>query len=60
MYVQARVRHVGAAFALLEDELCAFGLDGFCRGSPDRLDALVWAGRELSGRGWQATQIRRL
>jgi phage terminase large subunit-like protein len=43
LYAQGRVKHVGA-FPALEDEMCAFGLDGLSSGrSPDRLDALVWA-----------------
>ena len=43
LYEQGRVKHVGV-FAALEDEMCAFGLDGLADGrSPDRLDALVWA-----------------
>jgi phage terminase large subunit-like protein len=43
LYDQGRVRHAGD-FAALEDEMCAFGLDGLADGrSPDRLDALVWA-----------------
>jgi phage terminase large subunit-like protein len=59
MYAQARVRHVGTAFALLEDEMCAFALDGLAGGgSPDRLDALVWAVTELSGRSWYGPRIR--
>ena len=33
-------------FAALEDEMCSFGAPGFI-GSPDRLDALVWAITEL-------------
>ncbi len=41
LYEQDRVAHVGA-FPALEDEMCAFGADGFA-GSPDRVDALVWA-----------------
>ena len=61
MYAQGRVRHAGAAFAQLEDEMCAFGLDGLAGGgSPDRLDALVWAVTELTGRSWQGPRIRRL
>ena len=37
------VHHVGQ-FGPLEDEMCAFTLDGLPDGSsPDRLDALVWA-----------------
>ena len=43
LYAQGRVKHVGA-FPQLEDEMCAFRLDGLADGrSPDRLDALVWA-----------------
>ena len=43
MYAQGKVKHVGAAFAELEDEMCDFGLGGLSGGrSPDRLDALVW------------------
>ena len=48
LYEQGRVRHVGA-FPALEDELCAFGPAGLAGGgSPDRLDALVWAVTELA------------
>jgi phage terminase large subunit-like protein len=48
LYEQAKVHHCGT-FAALEDQLCAFAPD-FDRsrdGSPDRLDALVWALTEL-------------
>ncbi|MEM7330311.1 MAG: terminase family protein [Pseudomonadota bacterium] len=41
LYPQGRVVHVGS-FNALEDEMCRFGTDGFS-GSPDRVDALVWA-----------------
>ncbi|MAB10711.1 MAG: ATP-binding protein [Hyphomonas sp.] len=41
LYEQGRVHHAGQLGAL-EDEMCAFGADGFT-GSPDRVDALVWA-----------------
>ncbi|WP_371310518.1 DNA-packaging protein [Hyphomonas sp.] len=41
LYDQGRVHHVGQ-LAELEDEMCRFGAEGFS-GSPDRLDALVWA-----------------
>jgi phage terminase large subunit-like protein len=52
MYAQGKVKHVGAALAALEDEMCDFGLDGLTSGaSPDRLDALVWAVTELIQRG---------
>ena len=40
-YAQGMVAHIGR-FDALEDEMCAFGAPGFT-GSPDRLDALVWA-----------------
>jgi len=45
LYAQGRVTHA-AAFADLEDEMCAFGADDFS-GSPDRVDALVWALTDL-------------
>ena len=49
LYEQGKVRHLGA-FPELEDQLCAMRPDGYARaGSPDRLDALVWAMTELSG-----------
>lgn len=41
LYAQGKVAHVGC-FDALEDEMCQFGTDGFS-GSPDRVDALVWA-----------------
>jgi phage terminase large subunit-like protein len=41
LYQQGRVHHVGS-LALLEDQMCTFGAPGF-PGSPDRVDALVWA-----------------
>jgi len=44
-YAQQRVSHA-AAFAALEDEMCGFGADDF-KGSPDRVDALVWALTDL-------------
>jgi phage terminase large subunit-like protein len=47
LYAQGRVRHV-AGLTALEDEMCAFGVDGRADGhSPDRLDAAVWAITEL-------------
>jgi phage terminase large subunit-like protein len=49
LYEQGRVRHVGA-FPDLEDQMCAMRADGYVgSGSPDRLDALVWALTDLSG-----------
>ncbi len=47
LYEQGRVHHVGA-HAALEDQMCSFAPD-VVSGSPDRLDALVWALTELSG-----------
>ncbi|NWG54853.1 MAG: DNA-packaging protein [Hydrogenophilaceae bacterium] len=41
LYAHGRVKHVGVMPAL-EEEMCAFGAKDF-RGSPDRMDALVWA-----------------
>lgn len=47
LYEQKRVRHVGGLDAL-EDQLCAMTGDGFMgEGSPDRLDAMVWALSDL-------------
>jgi phage terminase large subunit-like protein len=45
LYAQGRVTHA-ARFAALEDQMCAFGGDDFA-GSPDRVDALVWALTDL-------------
>ena len=47
LYAQGRVLHA-AGLTALEDEMCAFGVDGMSDGhSPDRVDALVWAVTEL-------------
>ena len=46
LYARGLVRHAGF-FPELEDEMCAFGRDGIAGGSPDRVDALVWAITEL-------------
>ena len=44
LYAQGKVRHVDPPLTALEDQMCDFGLDGLSGGgSPDRLDALVWA-----------------
>ena len=51
LYARGLVHHVGA-FPALEDELCDFGPDGLSGGgSPDRLDALVWALTHLHAGG---------
>ena len=47
LYEQGRVRHLPGLEAL-EDQMCRMTLEGFeGAGSPDRLDALVWALTEL-------------
>lgn len=49
MYEQGRISHVGA-FPALEDQMCAFTPQSSAdrsNGSPDRVDALVWAYTEL-------------
>ncbi len=47
LYEQGRVSHVGG-LPDLEDQLCLVGPDGFIgEGSPDRMDAMVWALTEL-------------
>jgi phage terminase large subunit-like protein len=45
LYEQGRIHHVGM-FAELEDQLCSFVPNEF-NGSPDRLDAAVWALTDL-------------
>lgn len=55
LYEQSKVHHVGT-FGLLEDQMVAMTGNGYeGRGSPDRVDALVWALTEvmLSGSGYQ-------
>lgn len=53
LYEQGRVKHAGA-LATLEDQMCQMTVHGFeGSGSPDRVDALVWAIHALllSGQG---------
>jgi phage terminase large subunit-like protein len=45
LYAQGRIQHSGH-FRELEDQMCSFGARGFT-GSPDRVDALVWALTDL-------------
>lgn len=60
LYAQGRVAHVGV-LAELEDEMCAFGVDGRANGrSPDRLDALVWALTDLMLAGPAQPAVRTL
>ncbi|MCR9270304.1 MAG: terminase family protein [Hyphomonadaceae bacterium] len=58
LYSQGRVAHVGT-FKDLEDEMCAFGTDAQT-GSPDRVDALVWAVTVLMLDQTQHPRIRAL
>lgn len=47
LYEQGKVTHAGV-FPELEDQMCAMTTDGFLgNGSPDRMDAAVWALSEL-------------
>ncbi|MHA1128734.1 MAG: DNA-packaging protein [Alphaproteobacteria bacterium] len=47
LYEQGRIFHCGG-FAELEDQMCAMTVSGFTgKGSPDRVDALVWAITDL-------------
>jgi phage terminase large subunit-like protein len=47
LYEQKRISHVGELSAL-EDQMCQMASDGYLgEGSPDRLDAAVWALTEL-------------
>jgi phage terminase large subunit-like protein len=60
LYAQGKVKHV-APMPELEDQMCDFGVGGLSTGgSPDRLDALVWAVTELTGRSWAGPRIRGL
>lgn len=48
LYEQGRVSHLAAGLEALEDQMCQMGPDGFLgEGSPDRLDACVWALSDL-------------
>nr|WP_235000798.1 terminase family protein [Pseudooctadecabacter jejudonensis] len=63
LYEQGRVRHVGNLGAL-EDEMCQMTAQGFDgQGSPDRVDALVWALTDLfiePAKSWRAPRVRTL
>lgn len=64
LYEQGRVHHVQAGRGLrtLEDQMCAMTARGFeGRGSPDRVDALVWALTALiiePAAAWRRPQVR--
>jgi phage terminase large subunit-like protein len=57
LYAAGRIAHAGR-FTALEDQMCAFGAPDFT-GSPDRVDALVWAIAALF-EGARAPRMRRL
>jgi len=63
LYEQGRVQHFGA-LGRLEDQMCAMTAQGYTgKGSPDRLDALVWALHELiiePSAQWRRPQVRAL
>lgn len=65
LYEQGRIRHLRSArLGALEDQMCQMTVRGFeGRGSPDRLDALVWAVHELMiepASRWLKPQMRSL
>lgn len=48
LYEQGRIRHIGDSLEHLEDQMCAMTGDGYVgEGSPDRVDAAVWALTDL-------------
>lgn len=63
LYEQGRICHRGA-FPALEDQMTAMSVNGFTgRGSPDRVDALVWAMTELMiepAESWREPRVRGL
>jgi phage terminase large subunit-like protein len=63
LYEQGRVRHLRGLDAL-EDQMCRMTVRGYeGQGSPDRVDALVWALHELMIEPvakWRAPRMRSL
>ncbi|MGC3936922.1 DNA-packaging protein [Roseobacter sp. EG26] len=63
LYEQGRVKHM-PGLDDLEDQMCRMTLQGFeGKGSPDRVDALVWALHELMiepAAKWRAPRVRSL
>ncbi len=60
LYEQGRVRHAGD-LQLLEDQMVQMSTTGFKgTGSPDRVDALVWALTELFGQDRGPARVRSL
>ncbi len=65
LYEQGRVAHLARApLGPLEDQMCQMTLQGYQgKGSPDRVDALVWALHELMlepAAHWRRPQVRGL
>ena len=65
LYEQGRVRHLRSGrLGALEDQMCRMTIRGYQgAGSPDRLDALVWALTELvtePALHWRSPQVRGL
>ncbi len=63
LYEQGKVTHVGT-FEAMEDQMCRMGRRGFQgKGSPDRLDTLVWAMQDAMiepSQAWKNPRIRAL
>ncbi|TCM86609.1 phage terminase large subunit-like protein [Rhodovulum steppense] len=63
LYEQGRVKHL-PGLAILEDQMCRMTSRGYeGRGSPDRVDALVWAIHELMiapAAHWRRPRVRSL
>ena len=63
LYEQGRVRHL-RGLGTLEDQMCRMTAQGYSgRGSPDRVDALVWALTDLivdPAAAWRRPQVRSL
>jgi predicted phage terminase large subunit-like protein len=63
LYEQGRVGHL-RGMPLLEDQMCRMTAKGFeGRGSPDRVDALVWALTDLMiepAQSWRRPRVRSL
>ena len=63
LYDQGRVHHAGS-FHALEDQMCRMTVTGYeGQGSPDRVDALVWALTDLMvepAARWRRPQVRSL
>ncbi|MGB8815152.1 MAG: ATP-binding protein, partial [Paracoccaceae bacterium] len=63
LYEQGRVAHL-RDLGRLEDQMCLMTTQGYLgKGSPDRVDALVWALTDLMidpSTGWRRPQVRTL